>query len=95
MRPIPGAATLSLWLTTRPPLLASIAAGAVAVGVIAKFADHRVEQAVHDHSDSYGAVEGWRIRLWAMLRVLVALGALTCTFCFMRSRRSFSRTSAR
>ncbi len=31
-----------------PPLLASIAVGAVAGGVIAKFVDHRVEQEIHD-----------------------------------------------
>lgn len=45
--------------------------------------------------DLHGAAEGWRIRLLAMLHVLVALAALTCAFCFMRSGRSFSRTSAR
>lgn len=39
--------------------------------------------------------EGWRIRLLAMFRVLVALAALTCAFCLMRSARSFSRTSMR
>ena len=33
------------------PLLASVAVGAVAGGVIGKFADHRVEQDIHDHSD--------------------------------------------
>ena len=31
-----------------PPLLASVAVGAVAGGVIAKFVDHRVEQEIHD-----------------------------------------------
>ena len=35
-----------------PPLLASVPVGAVAGGVIGKFGDHRVEQDVHDHSDS-------------------------------------------
>ena len=35
-----------------PPLLASVAAGAVAGGVIGKFADRRVEQDIHGHSDS-------------------------------------------
>ena len=35
-----------------PPLLASVAVGAVAGRVIGEFADHRVEQDVHDHSDS-------------------------------------------
>ena len=35
-----------------PPLLASVAVGAVAGGVIGKFAGHRVEQDIHDHSDS-------------------------------------------
>ena len=46
-------------------------------------------------ADPHGAAEGWRIRLLTMLHVLVALAALTCAFCFMRSGRSFSRTSAR
>ena len=49
---MPNAATLSLWLNTTPPLLASAAAGAVAGGVIGKFAVHRVEQGIHDRSDS-------------------------------------------
>ena len=35
-----------------PPVLASVAVGAVAGGVIGKFGDHRVQQDVHDHSDS-------------------------------------------
>jgi hypothetical protein len=35
-----------------PPLLASVAVGAVACGVIGKLVDHRVEQDVHDHSGS-------------------------------------------
>ena len=35
-----------------PPLLASVAVGAVVGGVIGEFAGHRVEQDVHDHSDS-------------------------------------------
>jgi hypothetical protein len=51
MRPIPDAATLSLWLNTTP-LLASVAVVAIAGGVIGEFADHRVEQDIHDHSDS-------------------------------------------
>ena len=34
------------------PLLASVAVGAVAGGVIGKFADHRVEQDIRDHSGS-------------------------------------------
>ena len=52
MRSMPNAATLSLWLNTTPPLLASVADGAVAGGVVGKFVDHRVEQDIHDHSDS-------------------------------------------
>ncbi len=52
MRPMPDAATLSLWLNTTPPLLASVAVVAIAGGVIGEFADHRVEQDIHDHSDS-------------------------------------------
>ena len=52
MRPTPNAVTLSLWLTTMPPLLASVAVEAVAGGVIGEFADHRVEQDIQDHSDS-------------------------------------------
>lgn len=35
-----------------PPVLASVAVGAVGGGVIGKFGNHRVEQDVHDHSDS-------------------------------------------
>ena len=35
-----------------PPLLASVAVGAVAGGVIGEFAGHRVGQDIHDHSDS-------------------------------------------
>lgn len=34
-----------------PPLLASVAVGDVAGGVIGKCADRRVEQDIHDHSD--------------------------------------------
>ena len=34
------------------PLLASVAVGAVAGGVIGKFAGHRVEQDIHGHSGS-------------------------------------------
>ena len=49
---MPNAVTLSLWLNTTPPLLASVAVGAVAGGVIGEFVDHRVEQDIHDHSDS-------------------------------------------
>ena len=49
---MPNAVTLSLWLNTTPPLLASVAVGAVAGGVIGEFAGHRVEQDIHDHSDS-------------------------------------------
>lgn len=52
MRPIPDAATLSLWLNTTPPLLASVAVVAIAGGAIGEFVDHRVEQDIHDHSDS-------------------------------------------
>ena len=49
---MPNAVTLSLWLsTTPPPLLASVAAGAVAGVVIGKFAGHRVEQDISGHSD--------------------------------------------
>jgi arylsulfatase len=33
------------------PLLASVAVGAIAGGVIGKFAGHRVEQDIHGHSD--------------------------------------------
>jgi hypothetical protein len=35
-----------------PLLLASVAVGAVADGVIGEFAGHRVEQDIRDHSDS-------------------------------------------
>ncbi len=49
---MPNAVTLSLWLNTTPRLLASVAVGAVAGGVVGKFVDHRVEQDIHDHSDS-------------------------------------------
>ena len=35
-----------------PPLLASVAVGAVAGGVIGEFAGYRVEQDIHGHSDS-------------------------------------------
>ncbi len=35
-----------------PPLPASVAVGSVAGGVIGEFVDHRVEQDIHDHSDS-------------------------------------------
>ena len=49
---MPNAATLSLWLNTTPPLLASVAVGAVAGGVIGKPVDHRVELDIHDQSDS-------------------------------------------
>ena len=49
---MPNAVTLSLWLNTTPPLLASVAAGAVAGGGIGKFAGHRVEQNIPGHSDS-------------------------------------------
>ena len=52
MRRIPNAVTLSLWLNAMPPLLASVAVGAVAGGVIGEFAGHRVEQDIHGHSDS-------------------------------------------
>ena len=48
---MPNAVTLSLWLDTTPPLLASAAVGAVAGGGIGKFAGHRVEQDIHGHSD--------------------------------------------
>ncbi len=49
---MPNAVTLSLWLNTTPPLLASVAAGAVAGGGIGKFAGRRVEQDIPGHSDS-------------------------------------------
>ncbi len=49
---MPNAVTLSLWLNTTPPLLASVAAGAVAGGVIGEFVGHRVEPGIHDHFDS-------------------------------------------
>ena len=52
MRHMPNAITLSLWLNTTPPLLASVAVGAVAGGVIGEFAGHRVEQDIHGHPDS-------------------------------------------
>jgi H+/Cl- antiporter ClcA len=53
MRPLPNAVTLSLWLSTTPPLLlASVAVGAVAGRVIGEFAGHRVQQDIHGHSDS-------------------------------------------
>ena len=52
MRSMPNAVTLSLWLNTTPRLLASVAVGAVAGRVVGKFVDHRVEQDIHDHSDS-------------------------------------------
>ncbi len=35
-----------------PPLLAPVAVGALAGGVIGEFAGHSVEQDIHDHSDS-------------------------------------------
>ena len=35
-----------------PPLLASVAVGAVAGGVIGEFAGHRAGRDIHDHSDS-------------------------------------------
>lgn len=40
--------------TSAPPLQASGAVRAVAGGVIARFVDHRVEQHVHDDSDTQG-----------------------------------------
>jgi len=49
---MPNAVTLSLWVNTTPPLLASVAAGAVAGGGIDKFAGRRVEQDIPGHSDS-------------------------------------------
>jgi hypothetical protein len=52
MRPMPNAAMLSLWPNTTPPLLASVAVGAVAGGVIGTFAGRRVEQDMHGRSDS-------------------------------------------
>ena len=44
MRRIPNAVMLSLWLNAMPPLLASVAVGAVAGEVIGKFAGHRVDR---------------------------------------------------
>ena len=52
MRPMPNAAMLSLWPNTTPPLLASVAVGAVAGGVIGEFAGHRAGQDVHGRCDS-------------------------------------------
>ena len=46
-----GGAGLAVGLFA-PPLLAPVAVGAVAGGVIGKFAGHRVAQDVHDRSDS-------------------------------------------
>jgi uncharacterized membrane protein len=46
-----GGAGLAVGLFA-PPLLASVAVGAVAGGVIVKFADHRAGQDIHGHSDS-------------------------------------------
>ena len=46
-----GGAGLAVGLFA-PPLLAPVAVGAVAGGVIGKFAGHRVEQDIHGHSDS-------------------------------------------
>ena len=46
-----GGAGLAVGLFA-PPLLASAAVGAVAGGVIGKFAGHRVEQDIPGHSDS-------------------------------------------
>ena len=37
-----------------PPVLASVAVGAVAGGVIGEFAGHRVERDIPGHSDSQG-----------------------------------------
>ena len=51
---MPNAVTLSLWLNTTPLLLASVAVGAVAGGVIGEFAGHRVELDIPGHSDSKG-----------------------------------------
>ncbi len=48
-----GGAGLAVGLFA-PPLLESVAVGAVAGGVIVKFAGRRVEQDVHGHSDSLG-----------------------------------------
>ncbi len=49
---MPNAVTLSLWLNTTPPLLASVAVGAVAGGVMGEFDGNRVEQDIPGHSDS-------------------------------------------
>ena len=46
-----GGAGLAVGLFA-PPLLASVAVGAVAGGVIGEFVGYRVEQDIHDHSDS-------------------------------------------
>ena len=46
-----GGAGLAVGLFA-PPLLASVAVGAVAGGVIGEFAGHRVERDIHGHSDS-------------------------------------------
>ena len=46
-----GGAGLAVGLFA-PPLLASVAVGAVTGGVIGEFAGHRAEQDIHDHPDS-------------------------------------------
>jgi hypothetical protein len=46
---MPNAVTLSLWLNTTQPLLASVAVGAVAGGVIGEFVGRRVEPDIHGH----------------------------------------------
>ena len=49
---MPNAVTLSLSLNTTPPLLAWVAVGAVAGGVIGEFAGYHVGQDIPGHSDS-------------------------------------------
>ena len=49
---MPNAVTLSLSLDTTPPLLAWVAVGAVAGGVIRELPDHHVGQDIPGHSDS-------------------------------------------
>jgi hypothetical protein len=49
---MPNAVTLSLWLTLRRRCWRRSPSGLSRGGVIGEFVDHRVEQDIHDHSDS-------------------------------------------